>query len=230
MTKPVILSIETSGRYCSVALGAGDAILAHKTDSRDFSHSETLAVYTRDVLKAANVKPGELDAVALSSGPGSYTGLRVGTSFAKAMCFALKIPLIAVDTLEAIARAAIEETMLDAVYVSNIDARRMEIYLGVFDRTGKRLVENMAAVVESDLLTRLVPGERSVVLCGNGSDKSIDVLDSHNVIALDMEVNAQHLAPIAVQKFEDNEFADVVNFKPEYLKSPNITLSSKPHF
>ena len=227
MVDELILHIETSGRYCSVVLTRGGSVLSDLTDIQTYTHSETLAPYVQEVIRSSDVRPADLHAISVSTGPGSYTGLRVGASLAKAMCFALDIPLIAVDTLEAIAIAAITDLAKDALYIPNIDARRMEVYCAAFDQDGYRILPNTSVEVHAGMFDKLLESGNHVVFCGSGTSKSIDVLHDDSITLYDLEVQARHLVPVALRRFVEGKFADVIHFKPEYIKAPNITLSRK---
>ena len=228
MKQDNILLIETSGNYCSVALCQNGTVIAEKSDDRTFSHSEMLAPFVQQILAESEVKASFLSAIGLSAGPGSYTGLRVGASLAKAMCYALGIPLIAIDTLEAIASASRLALGTEAIYVPNIDARRMEVYYAAFDRNGTRVLPGSALVIDSSatLVDLLIP-DVPIVFCGSGTEKCTEVLTHERITLHHLEVEAKHLAPIAIRSFGEETFADLVTFKPEYIKAPNITIPGK---
>ena len=234
MTQPLILHIETSGEYCSVALSQGPNILSVINSTEKNNHSTALAPDAQRLLGTHDIEPEHLHAISVSGGPGSYTGLRVGVSFAKAMCFALDIPLIAVDTLESLAVAA-RKAMHDrddlqegTIYYSNIDARRMEVYVAAFDASGKRILPNSAMIVEESTFTDFTKKGKKIVFCGTGTSKCTGMLTDVNIIHYPMQCKAEHLVAPALHSYEQENFADLVSYRPDYVKAPNITVSTKP--
>lgn len=234
MPEPLILHIETSGDLCSVALSRGPHLLSAITSTEKNNHSTALAPDAQALLAANDVVPDDLDAIAVSGGPGSYTGLRVGVSFAKAMCFALDIPLVAVDTLESLAiaaRSAIHESAglpKDTLYYPNIDARRMEVYIATFDADGVRISPNSALIIENDSFDPQTRKGKKIVFCGTGTAKCMDVLIDKNIIHHPIQCRAKNLVAPAYRAFTKGDFADLVSYRPDYVKLPNITVSSKP--
>ena len=234
MTKPLILHIETSGDLCSVALSHGPDILSTITSTEKNNHSTALAPDAQSLLEAHDILPEDLDAISVSGGPGSYTGLRVGVSFAKAMCFALDIPLIAVDTLESLAIAAHsalhkgEDMQRDAIYYPNIDARRMEVYIAAFDANCERILPNSALIIEENTFEPQTTSGKKIVFCGTGTSKCIDILTDDAIIHHPLECRAEHLVAPAIRAYVQENFADLVSYRPDYVKAPNITVSSKP--
>lgn len=228
MTDPIILHIETSGDYCSVALSRGPRLLSSHNATVKNNHSTALALDTQILLAKHQISPNDLNAISVSGGPGSYTGLRVGISFAKAMCFALDIPLIAVDTLESLAISALNALQEDALYYANIDARRMEVYIAAFDAAGKRISPNTSMIIEENTFEEHFESGKKIVFCGTGTSKCMDVLTHKSCIHYPMQCMAEHLIAPAFQSYTQENFADLANFRPDYVKAPNITVSSKP--
>ncbi|HVW13717.1 MAG TPA: tRNA (adenosine(37)-N6)-threonylcarbamoyltransferase complex dimerization subunit type 1 TsaB [Mucilaginibacter sp.] len=219
----LILEIETATTVCSVALSQDGKLLAcHEIEQRNV-HAEKITVFIDAVLNAAQVNYPELDAVAVSCGPGSYTGLRIGVSAAKGLCFALDKPLIAVETLEAMTSGMIqklnggpdENTLLCPM----IDARRMEVFTAVFDGHGHRIRATSAEIVGENSFADLLQSSK-IIFFGDGAGKCREVLEEHtNATVLDDFTNsATFLVPKATEKFLANEFEDVAYFEPFYLK------------
>ncbi len=221
-----ILSIETSGHHCSVALSTDDRILARRLSGEKLTHNATLAPFVEQVLKETGLTVSELSAIAVSAGPGSYTGLRVGIALAKALCFGADKPFIAVDTLQSLAYHAAQELQKDATYIANVDARRMEVYAAAFDRNGQQLSSTAPMIVEAGVFDNwLALGD--VVFCGSGTSKCISMLSSSGIICHPMEPKADYLAPLAYKAYLEGQFEDPASFRPQYIKPPNITTPKK---
>ena len=234
MTEPYILHIETSGDFCSIALSRGAHIMSTINSTEKNNHSTVLATDAQTLLAAHQIDPDDLDAISVSGGPGSYTGLRVGISFAKAMCFALEIPLIAVDTLESLSIAARsglggrDYLQKNTLYYPNIDARRMEVYIAAFDVEGVRVLPNSALIIKEDSFEPQTSSGKKIVFCGTGTAKCIDILTNEAIIHYPMECRAEHLVVPAIRAYKQQNFADLATYRPDYVKAPNITVSSKP--
>ena len=236
MVDPLILHIETSGSFCSVGLSRGSEMLDSINSSEENNHSTALAPDVQALLASQKTEPSDLHAISVSGGPGSYTGLRVGVSFAKAMCFALNIPLLAIDTLESLAMAA--RTALqgrdavkdDVLYYPNIDARRMEVYVAAFDAAGDRMLPNSTLIVDENTFADLIEAGNQIVFCGTGTMKCVDILTNENIIQYSMQCKAEHLMMPALSQYMKGNFADLVAYRPDYVKPPNITVSKKPLF
>ena len=202
-SSPVILHIETSGSYCSVALSRGDVLLGAQTSSEQLTHNASLAPYTRDLLDSCKIQASELNSVAVSAGPGSYTGLRVGVSFAKALCFSLDIPLIAISTLESLAMEGLRlsDTEEDHVYYPNIDARRMEVYTAAYNASGERIAEDHARIIESGSFDSDIEAGKHIVFCGTGAEKCRKLLVHDRITVLPLECTAEMLVMPALRDF-----------------------------
>jgi tRNA threonylcarbamoyladenosine biosynthesis protein TsaB len=212
----LILSIETSTTNCSVSLSRKGKLLIVKEDyDKNYSHAERLHVYIDDVLKQAQVSVNEIDAVAISKGPGSYTGLRIGVSAAKGLCFALNKPLISIPTLESLAH---QVTSNDGVIVSMLDARRLEIYAAIFDSNYEQIRETKAEVLnELSFSSYLEKGK--VYFIGNGVEKTKNLIVHENALFIDNKLpSANEMGSIAFYKFKISDFEDVAYFEPYYLK------------
>ena len=227
-----ILLIETSTSLCSVALAVDGRIAASRESGEPRAHAALTAPYVQEVLDEAGLRAAGLDAVCVSAGPGSYTGLRVGVSTAKGICFAAGVPLLSVGTLEVLVHQARAEGLLPEgcrYVIPMIDARRMEVYTAVFTPQGQRLTEVEPRVIDD----RSFLSERSEgpVLCiGDGAAKCREALAGPDVhFAQECPRAAAMLAP-AQAAFEAGEFRDVAYFEPFYLKDFVATVSRKRLF
>ena len=211
-----ILCIETATTNCSVALSVNGSVIAFEEDnSKQYSHAERLHLYITKVLAEAKIDKGELDAIAVSKGPGSYTGLRIGVSAAKGLCFALDVPLIATATLQSLAMQAKVDK---GCVVSMLDARRMEVYAAVYSSEGKEIRTTQAEVLtESSYLKFLEKGQ--VCFIGNGVAKFESLCSHKNAQFMKEELpSAREMAELAEIKFKRRGFEDVAYFEPYYLK------------
>jgi tRNA threonylcarbamoyladenosine biosynthesis protein TsaB len=212
----MILCLETSTTNCSVCIGDGDHIIAHKeVNSKNFSHSEQLHEFINKLLTQKKLSPTDLDAVSISKGPGSYTGLRIGVSAAKGLAYALDIPLISVSTLLCLAKQLdIEEGFI----VPMLDARRMEVYSEIFDSKFNSKREIRAEILnEHSFEKELNLGQ--VHFIGNGVEKFEAICNHPNAVFYKEKLpSAKEQFFIAKRKFEDQNFEDVAYFEPFYLK------------
>ncbi len=213
----IILNIETATKNCSVSLSKNEEILSLKElNEGKFSHSEKLHSFILEVLDSAGLSMGDLDAVAVSKGPGSYTGLRIGVSAAKGLCFALNKPLISVPTLENIAlQISLKE---DELAVPLLDARRMEVYSAVYDKDHRQIRATEAEIIsETSFQGFLKKG--IVYFVGDGAEKCKEVIRHDNARFLpSVYPSAREMAIIAARKFKSEDFEDVAYFEPFYLK------------
>lgn len=224
--QPILLLIETATEVCSVALVSGEKILASKETSDGNSHSRNLIPFIDEVIRKSDMDIHQLDGVGLSIGPGSYTGLRIGASTAKGLCYALDIPLVALSTLQNIMMGVKEKMVLPAtgnelplLYCPMIDARRMEVYTAFFDESGEMQGEVSAVVVDDDHSFADVLKSHRVVFCGNGMNKCRSILERHeNVLFSDIPLSAVNMKSKATGKFSAGMFEDVAYFEPFYLK------------
>ncbi len=220
----IILHIETSTKACSVAIAEGGHLLA--SDFRLFehyAHAETVNPMIQSVMKEAKRNFKDLEAIAVSSGPGSYTGLRIGISSAKGFCYGLEIPLIAISSLEimAVAGKNYEGKHENAVLVPMMDARRMEVYSATFDKDLKRIDNDKAIVVDENFTTRF-EGEK-IYYFGDGMEKCKSILenDSRSVFIDAIYPDAKNMIQLSLEKFRSSEFEDLAYFEPDYLKEFN---------
>ena len=222
-----ILTIDTATTACSVALVKDGTVQALRENNQGLNHSVLLAPYIDALLREHRLEVRDLDAIAVSMGPGSYTGLRIGVSTAKGLCFGAGIPLIAVPTLRALARAVANRTGEDALYCPIPAARRMEVYTALFDRHNHPLPPTRAEIITPDSFAKEL-ADRTVYFFGNGSDKARPLLTSpHARFIPGVETSAAHLAPLAEQLFREGEFADTAYFEPFYLKDFIATTPKK---
>ena len=218
-----LLCIETSTDLCSVSISQESEVLITKVIEEGKRHSAELTNIIKDSLDSANVLPDRLSAVAISDGPGSYTGLRVGASTAKGLCMALDIPLIAIPTLELIASQYSHHRFV----LSTIDARRMEVYAAVYQDF--KLVEDVHSLIwDKKTVEELENKYTDLLICGNGVDKAKDILACFPAISsIHTEPLANMMAPLAWRKYSDNSFVDIAYHSPFYFKRPNITAPKK---
>jgi tRNA threonylcarbamoyladenosine biosynthesis protein TsaB len=214
----LILSLETSAKVCSVAIHDNEKLIATSEIHIEQSHASKLAVLIEEVKNKARIELNQLAAVAISSGPGSYTGLRIGTSTAKGLCFALNIPLISIGSLELLANQMKERTLQQAYLCPMIDARRMEVYCLVMDLS-LRIISPTEAKVIDELSFKEYLDKNKVLFFGDGSDKCRDMIKHENAHFIkDLYPMASHLGLMAFEKFKQNDMEDLVNFEPHYLK------------
>lgn len=225
----LILQIETSTTSCSVALSLdGQTLTIREQDKRNI-HASYLTLFIQDVLKASGKHMQDLDAVAVSMGPGSYTGLRIGVSTAKGLCYALDIPLIAVNTLKAMVYGIKEKFREDGfLYCPMIDARRMEVYAAVYDAEFKEILPVAARIIDEHSYSALLK-DKKIVFFGDGAMKCKSVLDRNEnaLFIADFLNSAGDLSALAFTKFNEHEFEDVAYFEPFYLKDFLATQPKK---
>lgn len=226
---PLLLNIESATDHCSVCISQGAEVLSFRESEELFSHSKVMTLLIEKCFLEAKKSMNDLDAVAISRGPGSYTSLRVGSSVAKGICYALDKPLIAIDTLQSLALAAyFLEKKEEAIYVPMIDARRMEVYSAQFSPMGKRLTETIAEVISENTYSKIFKSEKNVIFCGNGSGKCEKVLESPAAcFSTVTSCSALYLPSLATIAFSEKRFEDIAYYSPEYFKAPNITKSKK---
>jgi len=215
----LILSIETATYICSVALTRDGKVIASRETGEKNAHSRLLTVFIDEILREAGITAKQLSAVAVSEGPGSYTGLRIGVSTAKGLCYATGCPLIAVSTLEALAFGMKPLAQEDDLLIPAIDARRMEIYTAVYDHTLSPLAAPGPVIVDEDFFRNL-PLHRRIILAGDGAAKCLPVAEKITTaqMATDIHPSAFHIASLALDRFARREFADTAYFEPYYME------------
>lgn len=230
----LILSIETATNICSVGLGKDGVLLSKFELSEQNAHSSQLTILIEKLFKEQSISAFDVDAFAISKGPGSYTGLRIGTSVAKGLCYATDKPLITVDTLQALTIAAInslnqaiDETTFFAPF---LDARRMEVYTALFDKNLLTKKEVCSMVVTEESFHEYLDTNK-IYIFGNGALKCKPIITNKNAIFIDnIELSSEWLMPLAENMFLQNEFADVAYFQPFYLKEFQATIPKKNIF
>ncbi len=217
-----ILHFDTSTKACSAAISNDGTCLAHEFQVfEQYAHSETLNPMIMRLIAKANIKFNQLNGIMVASGPGSYTGLRIGISAAKGFCFGLSIPLMAASTLELMAHVAKEKAAFDTKncqWIPMLDARRMEVYSAVFDENLNRIKNDKAIIVDENF-TQNIEGEK-LIFFGDGMPKCESILekDSRAFFLEDIYPDAKNLISMAESKFSREEFEDLAYFEPEYLK------------
>jgi tRNA threonylcarbamoyladenosine biosynthesis protein TsaB len=217
----LILNIETSTTVCSVALAEDENLLALKEEDKGYTHAEKITLFIQDVFAQAGKKISDLDAVAVSNGPGSYTGLRIGASTAKGLCYALDKPLISVDTLKAMAYPACSSWLLSKANLvcPMIDARRMEVYCAVYDKSLNEVLPVSARVITSSSFEDLLKNHL-IFFFGDGAAKCKPLLahQSNASFLEDIFPSAKSMIPLSYRKFLNREFEDTALYEPFYLK------------
>ncbi|REG88934.1 tRNA (adenosine(37)-N6)-threonylcarbamoyltransferase complex dimerization subunit type 1 TsaB [Winogradskyella sediminis] len=212
----LVLNIETATTNCSVSLSKdGETLVLKEDNSLGYSHAETLHLFIDEVFKIAKLKPIEVDAVAVSKGPGSYTGLRIGVSSAKGLCFALNKPLIAVSTLESLAQ---QVGFKDGYVIPMLDARRMEVYSAVYNLNFELVREIQAEILTEESYSELLK-ESKVYFIGNGVEKTKGLIQHPNAVFIEGKLpSADNMARLAEYKYKKSDTEDVAYFEPYYLK------------
>lgn len=219
-----ILSIETATDACSVSVSNGEQEISHEHISGGMRHSAALTSLINKALATAELKTSGLDAVAISDGPGSYTGLRVGASTAKAICYAHDLPLITISTLESIAYSC---TTNDRTVMATLDARRMEVYASIYENS-KEIAPTQSIIWEEDYIAELAQRFPQLTIIGTGVNKAIELFADYEAVSLyEIECSASHLIKLAYRDYQEKRFADIAYHSPYYFKSPNITTSKK---
>lgn len=229
----LILCIETGTDICSVGLSKDGELISLRESDEGRDHAKRVGVFVDELLRENDVAPDELDAIAVGMGPGSYTGLRIGVSFAKGMCYGLQIPLVAVGSLDALAAVAIEdneagildvENWDDAILCPMVDARRMEVYTRLFNAQGEPVSEVSAEIVTEESFAEWRK-EKQLVIFGNGAAKCCEVLPDATYI--NITPSARGLARLAEQRLQEGKTEDIAYFEPFYLKDFVVIPSKK---
>ena len=214
--KMTILHIETSTKNCSVAISKnGEQLCLCEENDDNYGHSEKLHQFVNWALEGAAITLKDLDAVCVSKGPGSYTGLRIGVSAAKGLCFGLNIPLLSLNSLEILAQSKKDEDF--DLIIPMIDARRMEVYTAVFDGSGKQLSEIEAKILDENSFQEFA--NKKIAFVGDGVEKSKKIFNLPNATYFtDFHPSAKFMIQSAEEKFNQKSFEDVAYFEPFYLK------------
>ncbi|WP_296144231.1 tRNA (adenosine(37)-N6)-threonylcarbamoyltransferase complex dimerization subunit type 1 TsaB [uncultured Flavobacterium sp.] len=210
-----ILNIETATKNCSVSIAKdGKTLVCREIAEQGYSHAEKLHLFIEEALKDLNLHFSDLDAIAVSQGPGSYTGLRIGVSAAKGLCYALDIPLIAVDTLEVL---ALKLSISEGLLIPMIDARRMEVYSAIFDSKGQKTRNTEAQIIDKNSFQDI---DQKINLIGDGAMKFKDILTSDKFIFHSKIIypSAKEMSRLSFEKHKKSDTVDVAYFEPFYLK------------
>lgn len=221
-----ILHIETATTVCSVALSKDEKVLFVKELDEGFTHAENLHLFIQEAFAKTGIESKDLNAISVSKGPGSYTGLRIGVSSAKGLAYALNIPLISVDTLQIMSVMAYEKVKENAFYCPMIDARRMEVYTNVYDQSLKAQSEIQALIVDNNSIEDFKKYQK-IYFFGDGMPKCKTFLSTLTNVHFieDIKPSAAHMVSLAYSKFISKNFEDVAYFEPFYLKDFMITKS-----
>ena len=210
-----ILNLETATKNCSVALAKdGKTITCKEIAAQSFSHAEKLHVFIEEILCENNIQFSDLNAIAVSQGPGSYTGLRIGVSSAKGFCYALNIPMIAIDTLQLLAKQIQIE---DGIIIPMIDARRMEVFTAIYDKSYKQIRNTQAEIIDETSYQEI---SEKMHLVGDGTEKFKNTLTGDKFV-LHSDVifpSAKEMSELSFEKYKISDFVDVAYFEPYYLK------------
>lgn len=225
-----ILNIETSTEVCSVALTSEGQVLEHHENYEGQTHATLLSAYVKDALEYAHSRELKIDAVAVSIGPGSYTGLRIGLSEAKGLAFGMEVPLIGVNTLQLLVVSTMFSNFFDEddiVFVPMIDARRMEVYTAAYNSALEAVIEPQAMILDENSFADLRSNHK-VVFMGNGSTKARDVIKHENAIFIDgIKPVAVDMLALSEMAYRKSQFIDVAYSTPLYLKEFQATTPKK---
>ena len=234
----MILCLETSTSVCSVALVSTLGLVALRESEEGKSHASLLTVFVEDILSATGTEAKDLDAIAVSKGPGSYTGLRIGVSVAKGIAYAVSVPLIGIETTLSMFHGIDEKIRIkydagnDSLFVPMIDARRMEVYYSVFDSSGNRIREVAPEIITADHFKE-IPEKTKIFVFGDGALKCKPLLKRKNICFIDeFKMTASNMYIPANRAFNDKQFEDIAYFEPFYFKdfiatSPGKKISGK---
>ncbi len=212
----LILNIETTTTNCSVSLSKeGDTLVLKEDYNSRYSHAESLHVFINEVIQSVKIALSEIDAIAVSKGPGSYTGLRIGVSAAKGLCFSLDKPLISVSTLESLSH---QVDIAKGYIVPMLDARRMEIYSSVFDSSHQKIRETQAQILDKNSFLDYLNKDK-VYFIGDGVEKTKTLIQHENAVFIEDKLpSANEMGKLAFKKYANNDFENVAYFEPYYLK------------
>ncbi len=219
MNEVYILQIETATPSCSAAISKNGVCIATVDAPEGNMHASHLTVFVQEVLEQAGLRMEDVSAIGVSKGPGSYTGLRIGVSAAKGLCYALDIPLLAINTLEAMWEGFVRtagSASPELAYVPMIDARRMEVYMAIFDAAGATLEATSAQIIDEHSFA----SPTQYVLFGSGADKFVPLFADRSNVTVEPEFQntASYFSSAAYSKYQAQDFEDLVYFEPFYLK------------
>lgn len=232
----IILNIESSSNICSAALSINGELSQLRESDTEKSHAGKLTVFIEEILKSNNISTYDLDAIAISKGPGSYTGLRIGVSVAKGICYAMNKPLIAVDTLKSLTLSMLlqsgskisgNNSIKDFLFCPMIDARRIEVYTAFYDFDLNAIDEVKSIIIETNSFKEILDKQK-IIFFGNGADKCKDLIKHKNAEFIDnIELSARYMCSLAEESFNNKDFADTAYFEPFYLKDFIATTPKK---
>ena len=223
-----ILNLETSALTCSVSIGRNESLLSSKISNGEWKHSREITILIQECLKDCNLAIDDIDAVAISGGPGSYTGLRVGASAAKGICYAKNIPLLSIDTLKIIAFPHLKSLSQGGFVIPMIDARRDEVYYNVYDEKLNAQIETTNLILNNDCLSQYK--SKSILICGDASEKAEKLLETPSFEYITSKALAENMVQLSYERYKMQKFEDLAYYSPFYLKPPNITKSKKQLF
>ncbi|HXB10741.1 MAG TPA: tRNA (adenosine(37)-N6)-threonylcarbamoyltransferase complex dimerization subunit type 1 TsaB [Bacteroidia bacterium] len=221
----LILNIETATSVCSVAISKNGQVIAFEESHESNVHAERLLTFIQNTVNKAGLSLNNMDAIAIGSGPGSYTGLRIGTSTAKGLCYALDKPLIAISTLKAMAQSAQNNSILNTqftlqLFCPMIDARRLEVYTALYDTTGKEVLPVNAKILDETSFSEYLKNH-AIAFFGDGMPKMKTIFPAPNpnmIFFDDITASANNMATLSEEAFNKKDFADLAYYEPFYLK------------
>ena len=235
----LILNIETSTKVCSVCISLDGVVKGLKESSEEKTHAKLLTIFIDQLLIELNYKIADFDAISISKGPGSYTGLRIGVSTAKGLCYAKDLPLIAINTLQSMAKGVIlkansKDILMDdfenSILVPMIDARRMEVYSAFFNSKGEFTRGVMAEIIDAESYKEILSNQK-MIFFGDGSEKIKEIIKHENAIFINnFNPSSSDMAGLSEIAYNKNKFEDVAYFEPFYLKDFVATVSKKKIF
>ncbi|MCF8335291.1 MAG: tRNA (adenosine(37)-N6)-threonylcarbamoyltransferase complex dimerization subunit type 1 TsaB [Bacteroidales bacterium] len=230
----LILHIETTTHVCSVALTRDGQLLNERENKTGRSHASLLSYFIWQMFSEEQLSAEVLDAISISEGPGSYTGLRIGVSTAKGLCYGAGVPLIAVNTLQSLTQSFFarmkergKKPGSNTIYIPMLDARRMEVYSAIMDSNNRFIREIKAEVIEEDSFDQWL-NNHTVYFYGNGSEKCRDMIKHPNARFVEgVDLSAKYMAPLAEERYRNSQFEDLAYFEPFYLKDFIATMPRK---
>jgi tRNA threonylcarbamoyladenosine biosynthesis protein TsaB len=226
----MIICLETATNLCSVALCDSAGVISLKESNESKSHASMLTVFIEEILRDQGIRARDLEAIAVSKGPGSYTGLRIGVSVAKGIAYGASIPLIAIETTLSMfhgisqSRNLNGESDSDLLFCPMLDARRMEVYYAIYDSGGNKVRDISAEIVNEETFIG-IPESQKIIFFGDGALKCKEVINRENALFVNFVISASYMHKPVLQAFNDKHFEDVAYFEPLYLKD---FLTSKP--
>jgi len=235
----LILNIESSTTVCSVALAVNGKVISKRENHDEKTHAKSLTIYIEEVLNESKIRYNQLDAISVSKGPGSYTGLRIGVSVGKGLCYALDKPLIAINTLQLMCFSIINKIASKEIFIDNfdntillpmIDARRMEVYTGLFNSEGKKVREIAAEIITQNSYSEVLE-KNKLLFFGDGAQKVNEIIKHPNFKFIpDIYPLAQNMVALSEEYYAIKKFENTAYFEPFYLKDFVATIPKKNIF